>query len=243
MKKLKLSRLVLLLSTLLMLPTAARAGSFSVSPVRVDLSARHPHIVLQIANHNSEPATIQVHVVSWSFAGEKDLYTRSDQVLLNPPIFTVGPNQKQSMRLGLRAPSLNPAETAYRVILEEVPNRPPPGFSGLRTLLRISIPVFVPPLGPVTSKLVWQARRTAEGGLEITAANQGNTHVLIRALQLSPGETAPPSFLLSQPEYLLPGQARTWSAHVRDVRDNSRIWVAAKTDAGEINEVLVASVR
>ena len=243
MKNLKLSRLAFLMATLLTLPTVARAGSFSVSPVRIDLSARHPNVVLQIANHSSEATTIQVHVMSWSFAGEKDLYTRSDQVLLNPPIFTVGPNQKQSMRLGLRVPSLNPTEVAYRVILEEVPNRPPPGFSGLRTLLRISIPVFVPPLGPVTSKLVWQARRTAEGGLEIIAVNQGNTHVLIRGLHLSPGEAAPPSFNQSQPEYLLPGQTRTWSTHVPDLHDTPRIWVAGKTDAGEINEVLVATIR
>lgn len=218
----------------------AHAGSFSVSPVRIELTARRPYMVLQITNHSSEGKTIQVQVMSWSYDGEKDVFTRTDHILLNPPIFTVGPGQKQSMRLGMRRTNLEAtAEVAYRVILEEVPKPPPPGFQGLQTLLRISIPVFVQPVVPVLPKLIWQLRRTPQGGLQLSATNEGSAHIQFRTLRLSVAEGADASFHHKLSDYLLPGQTRTWSIPSSGIQVAPRFWLAGDTDAGEIHEVLV----
>ncbi|SRR5581483_684537 len=218
--------------------TLANAGTFSVNPVRIDFSPQRPTAIVQVANLTNEPATVQVHVVRWTFDHDHEVYLPTDEVLLNPPIFTLRPNQKQVMRLGLRQPNSSSTEVAYRLILEEVPKRPAPGFVGLQTVLRISIPVFAQPAGRVAPSVVWLAERTTSGALKITASNRGNAHIRIRELQVATKGTDHPTVSKMAPEYLLPGQSQTWTIEDKEFRDVPQIALIARTDTGEIDEVL-----
>ena len=44
---------------------------------------------MTVRNTGSEPAVIQMEVMSWSQAQGKDVYTLSKEILATPPIFTV----------------------------------------------------------------------------------------------------------------------------------------------------------
>src|SRR5882724_8190447 len=64
-----------------------QAGSYTVKPVRIELSARQLRTTMQIQNLGEEPTTIQAHVVAWNANGAEEVLSDNDEILLNAPIF------------------------------------------------------------------------------------------------------------------------------------------------------------
>lgn len=219
-------------------PVPTLATTFSVSPVRIDLSAQRRSAALRVTNLSDHSTTIQAHVVTWQLQDNKAVYADTDDVLLNPPIFTLQARETQFMRLGLRSPNESLTEAAYRLILEEVPKPPEPGFTGLQTVLRISIPIFAQPLETVSPQIVWQAERSSDGSLRITASNHGKAHIQIKKLAVTEAEPGDTAFRTSTLTYLLPNQSQTWTIADQTGRNAARVRIDAVTDAGEIHEVL-----
>jgi fimbrial chaperone protein len=215
------------------------AASFSVNPVRVEFSPNRSAATLTVTSLSDAPLTIQTQLLAWSAEQSRDVLNRTDEVLLNPPIFTLAPHGKQVLRLGLRKPIAANAEIAYRLILEEVPTAPPPGFQGVRTLLRVSLPIFARPSVPVSAALSWGATRTDTGALQVSATNLGNAHIQIKQLELSSAEVDGPKFRKSTPDYLLPRQSRSWTI-ADNTRPGTRIRIVALTDGKEIRAEVVA---
>ena len=146
--------------------TCVQASSFTVSPTRIPLSAKHQAVTVRLLNLGDEPLTLQAHVVAWTLSENQDSYRDSDDVLINPPIVTLEPHKPQLIRLGLRRPFVEGDEIAYRLIVEEVPPAPKPGVMGLRTILRITIPIFVEPPGGARKQVEWKAEHIPSGGYE-----------------------------------------------------------------------------
>lgn len=214
------------------------AGTFIVNPVRIDVSAARPNAVMQIENMSSDAVTLQVHVVTWSSQGAVDQYADTDEILLNPPIFSLEPHQKQFLRLGLRHGNSGALERTYRLILEEVPAPPKPGFSGLTTILKISVPIFSSPGTKVAPRVSWHAERTATG-VKIVGINSGSAHLQLRHFELR--DTAHKDAALSRilTDYLLPGQTKAWDFDDEHLLQSGEIAFRAETDAGEVREELV----
>jgi fimbrial chaperone protein len=213
-------------------------GTFTVTPVRIQVSTARPNAILQIANRDDEPVTIQAHIVDWSFDGQKDVLTVSDEVMLNPPIAVIGAHQTQAIRMGLRRPNDSAQERSYRLIVEEVPRPPKPGFVGVRTILKLSIPIFASPKVTVTPKLRWQAVKTSDARVKLIATNQGGAHVQIKSMDVT-GADSPDTYLRGAlPTYLLPNQQREWVIDDERARAANRIKVAAVTDAGALHEIV-----
>jgi fimbrial chaperone protein len=199
-------------------------GTFTVNPVRIQVSTARPNAILQITNRDDQPVTLQAHVLRWDLDGQKDVYADSDDVMLNPPIATVGPHQTQFIRLGLRHPLEGTEERTYRLIVEEVPPPPKPDFRGVQTILRISIPIFVVPKTAAVPQVNWQAVRTSDSRLRLIATNQGGAHVQVKALEVSSAD--------SSDNYLkgVIDDKRTLTA--------KRIKILAVTDAGVLHEIV-----
>jgi len=177
-------------------------------------------------------------VVAWSFDGQKDVYTDSDEVMLNPPIAVIGARQSQYIRLGLRRPNEGVQERSYRLILEEVPPPPNPEFRGIHTILRLSIPIFAVPKATISAHLNWQAVRTSDSHLRLIAANHGSAHVQIKSLDVT-GADSPDGYLKGAlPAYLLPNTQREWLIEDERARTARRIKVLAVTDAGVSHEIV-----
>lgn len=217
-----------------------QAGSYTVKPVRIELSARQLRTTIQIQNLADEPTKVQAHVVAWNANGAEELLTDNDEILLNPPIFTIPTGHAQFVRLGLRRAPLDTKELTYRLILEEVPSPPKPGFNGLTTLLKISVPIFVKPR--VSSpQLAWTLQRISNQEVKLAVQNSGNAHVQIQKLAVTTGEISGPGFVQGTVTYVLQNARKEWVIRNGRLATAGKLLVQAQTDNGEIREDLVPS--
>jgi fimbrial chaperone protein len=222
--------------------TLLHASSFTISPTRIPLSEKQRAITVRLLNTGDDPVTVQAHVVAWSLSANKDTYQDSDDVLLNPPIFNLTPGKPQLMRLGLRHVSAGESEIAYRLIVEEVPPAPRHGEIILRTVLRISVPIFVEPRGEAKKQVDWKAE-AFPGGIKLTATNNGKSHVQVKRLDLLPDGSSKPPSSKKVLDYLLPGQTREWTFEDEQFNAVQKLSLTAVTDAGNLSASLEPTTR
>ena len=227
----------------LVLPVFAWCGTFTVTPVRIQISTSRPNAVMQIVNRDDQPVTVQAHVVAWNTDGQNDVYADSNEIMLNPPIAVIPAHQSQLIRLGLRHPTEGTQEQSYRLILEEVPPPARPDFRGIQTLLRLSIPIFAVPKTKISPQITWRAVKTDDSQLRLIAVNQGTAHVQIKSLEVRSGESSDDFLKGTPPAYLLPSQQRQWMISAQSARTATQVRITAVTDAGTSHEVIEITAR
>ena len=224
--------LAFLPALLLLTSGVAHAGSFSVNPVRITLSAKQPVAALTVRNSSSEPTVVQLETNAWSQSMGQDLLIPSSDLLATPPIFTIQPGSTQILRVGLRKMPQASSEITYRLILREVPPSLP--TSGLTVALRISMPVFVLPATATAADVKWHATRGKDGNIRVRATNNGTAHVQIASLSLE--SEGKPLGNRSVAEYVLPGNSRDWLVSApTQPGAAAKLRIVAKTDSGTLN--------
>jgi fimbrial chaperone protein len=224
---------------MLLLTVAAHAASLRVYPVRIVLSPKEPVQTMRIQNGGVEAARLQVRVFSWRQAADgKDVFEETRDVLVNPGLFEIAGQGEQIARFGLRT---DPAtvEKSYRVFLEEVPGSRPTEPGEVRTLLRISIPIFVPAPQAV-GRLTWRAWATGPRKMTLAIGNDGTAHVQITRLALArKGGTKLGAGDMSI--YLLPGASQRITLDVdAPVRAGEALTLNAVTDQAQLSADLVS---
>lgn len=210
----------------------AHAGSFSVNPVRVTLSAKQPVAAITVRNSGTEPAVVQLETSAWSQDEGRDVLVPTNDVLATPPIFTVPPGKTQILRVGLRRPTTATGETTYRLVLREVPPSTP--TQGLRVALRISMPVFVVPATSVAPELNWRTTRTADGQIRVHLTNTGTAHVQVSKIDLALADEDVALGTHTTAGYVLPGNTRSWTVKTASpAAAGAKIRIRSMTDAGE----------
>lgn len=211
---------------------AIALGSLHLYPVRLTLAPERPVETMTIINDGSELSRIQLRVYAWRQVGESDLFDDTRDILANPGLFEVAPGSTQIARFGLRTPK-GGVEKAYRVILEQVPSGQPSKPGEVRTMLRISIPIFVPPTQPLV-RLTWRAMPSADGRLALGIRNEGTVHVQLNRLALdrSDGQAL---IAEDMSVYVLPGNTRTVTLSPgAPVRAGETLTLEATTDQGDL---------
>lgn len=237
--RLKSRRAGLVLGLLWLLPAALWAASFTVNPVRIDLAAERPYAVMRVANSEDVPITLQARAYIWTGDETRGGLKPTDDIILNPPVFTVAPGKTRFMRLGLRTANHGTAELTYRLILQEVPKAEGPSDgAAVRTILRISIPIFAVPKTIAKPRVEWTLQESAPAKFKLVATNKGNAHVQIRELSISPAEKTSTAKRLSAPVYVLPGQTHDWEVEAADLVGQSTMKVVAKTDVGMSEQIV-----
>lgn len=223
-----------ILAVFLCAPAIARAGSFIVTPVRLDLGSGQSSAVLTLTNAEDAELTVQVRTTRWSQRDGEDQYEPSREMIAAPSVFRLGPKAVQVIRIGLRAAQAQPVEQAFRLFLEEVPAPPEPGQTGVRISLRMGIPVFVAPSGTGTgvpgADLRWQAVRR-DDQVVLSASNSGALHT--RLLDLDLANSQKPLRERMPLVYLLAGQHHEWV--LEHTNEAGAIQVHAMTDDGVID--------
>jgi fimbrial chaperone protein len=220
-------------------PAPAQAGSFSISPLRADLSASARTGALTLRNQETAPVVVQAQAMLWEQADGQEQLTPTRDILVNPAVFTLPANGSQLVRVALRRPVDAQRELTYRLILTEVPQPASPDFNGLNVALRLSLPVFVAPsAAKAEARLEWTAGRTADGSIAITARNAGNAHARVLNFNVSPAAGSKPWIPQDVTAYILPGQARTWTLDNKQNEATSssdwhRLRVKGTTEAGD----------
>jgi fimbrial chaperone protein len=188
---------------------SAHAGSFTVNPVRVTLSATQAVAAITVRNVGTEATVVQLETSSWNQHDGQDALASTTEVLATPPIITVPPGASRIIRVGLRRPADPQRELTYRLFLREVPP-PEPISQGLRVALLLSIPVFVVPPRIPGPQVQWHAVRMQDGNIRLQAHNTGQSHVQLGQLQIAAAGGGTVIATRNMSEYLLPDNAREW---------------------------------
>ena len=198
---------------------AANAGTFSISPIRVELGAAQRTAVLTVHNEEDRPVVVQATVLAWKQAGGEDQTDATHDLLVTPPVFTIGPNADQVLRVALRGQPDPTRELDYRLLLAEVPGPPEQGFTGLRLALRLSLPIFVTP-ARAAPHLDWRLERAADGALSLVAENSGNQHLQLSDFRLRFGDDAH-AMHVGVMRYVLPGSRASWPVTLPEGADTA----------------------
>jgi len=219
-------------------PTRVHAGTFSISPLRAELSSSVQTGALTLRNQESTPVVVQAEALLWGQAEGEDQLSPTRDVLVSPAVFTIPGNGSQLVRVALRRPADAQRELSYRLILTEVPQQASPQFTGLNVALRLSLPIFVAPTTTAEPRVEWSATRSAVGQMALTARNAGTAHARILNFNVSPAAGSTPGIQQDVTAYLLPGQARTWTLdnkqnEATSSTDWQRLRVKGTTEAGD----------
>ena len=218
--------------------SVAGAASFKVYPVRIVLTPKQVVQTMVIHNEGAEPSRVQLRVFAWRQVNGEDVFEETQDVLANPPLFQMGPNGDQIARFGLRT-SPGPAEKSYRVFLQEVPGTAPTNPGQIRTLLRISIPIFVPAPN-ATARVSWRLLAGGARRVRLLVRNDGNAHVQINRLTLA-GRGGATLVHTDASIYLLPGTAREIALDAATpIGTGQPIRLTAETDQGNIPAEMVS---
>ena len=193
----------------IILAVRASAASLDVNPVRIDLAPAARSAELRLTNMSNEALSVQVDVREWSqdFDGAEQLVdTRA--LLAVPPIVTIPPGERQVVRIGHFGAPAEDVEKSFRVLVTELADaRAATGGPGLNMRLRLSIPVFLAPVGrPTAADIAIEDVAPAEDGIHVTLHNAGNAHAKIERIDVrNDGEWSPvPIEAVSSLRYLLP---------------------------------------
>jgi fimbrial chaperone protein len=228
--------------------SSVQAGTFSVSPLRVDLSSVLQTGALTIRNQQDAEVAVEAQVMLWEQVDGQDRLTPTRDVLVSPVVFTLGPNGSQLVRVALQRPADTQRELSYRLILTEVPPQATPEFSGLSVALRLSLPIFVAPTTHAEPKLEWTATRVGADRLEITVHNTGGAHARVLSLTAEPVGHPDAAIAERAAPYVLPGQAWTWNLNIKPKDGTSgfdwrQVSVKGTTEAGDFAAELGSGIR
>jgi len=219
------------LAALLLLVAAqgAFAGSFSVSPLGVTIPSRDAAGSVTVTNAADQPVVIQVRTQAWSQRDGKEVREDTREVIVNPPIFRLGPGEQQLVRFASRMGAPREDESAYRVIFSEVPQRDAPRTEpGFTIALAMDIPLYLEPLAPPRAEPVrWQAERTASG-VRVSVDNPGNLHYRLVNLEFAAGMES----LHQQGNLVVLPRSRLVFEFAKPARDATAIKLTAEDLAG-----------
>ncbi|UXH77698.1 fimbrial biogenesis chaperone [Roseateles amylovorans] len=194
--------------------TPARAADVSIMPVNVRLDRLNDRATVQVQNNGTESVTMQAEGIAWTRQNGQDVDAPTNELLVNPPIFTLQPGQVQVLRVGLRRRPDLENEATYRMVLREVPvpraNDGTRVTGAVRVLVALRVPVYVAP-NTVRRAEAWQVQRAANGETVATVTNSGNVHLKVAELRLA-GNGGDTKVLAVQgaQSVIFPGEQRTF---------------------------------
>ncbi|WP_158215401.1 fimbrial biogenesis chaperone [Candidimonas nitroreducens] len=176
----------------------------------VQLSSKQSADELWLSNTGSVPLQAQVRVYQWEQQDGRDVLAPTTELAASPPMVSIGPGQRQMVRVIRVGVGAAPASTerSFRILVDEIP---PAGQSGIQFALRYSIPVFVAGSAAEPSKpvLTWGVRRSG-AAMVLQASNAGNGYAQITEASFKP--QGAPEIMLSKGlyGYVLAGKVRDW---------------------------------
>lgn len=189
------------------MPLAAVAGVFSVSPIRLDLSATSKTGSVIVSNEG-DPLALKASLMRWTQDAEgRDVYTPSTDLIYFPRDTNVPQGGSRVVRAALNTVP-GEVEQAYRLYIEEIqPPRleePAAGAkSRITVLVRFGLPVYIRPPAPAMS-VALSSLPAENGQARAQLRNTGNVHLYVKTLAADGIE-----FSGFKSRYLLPGAAFT----------------------------------
>ena len=185
--------------------TPSLAGSFQVSPVGIQMTARERAAALHLSNTGHQALMLLAEVMHWSQDAEgQDRLEPSNDLVLSPPVIVLPPGASQVVRLARLVPYHPDQGQSYRLIVREA--RPQgmveQDMGQIPVLLGMSLPVLLLPPRPVR-KLACEAQATHATRLTLFCTNEGNA--VVRVVRIALGPPSEPLARFEGAAYWLPG--------------------------------------
>ena len=223
---------------LICIPSFVIAGSFSVTPLRVELSKSESTRIINLHNLESKPVTVQLQVMAWSHKDGDDHFLPTRDVIITPQIFHLKANSSQIIRAGLiRKPDAN-EELSYRLFIEEIPEPPSVDTKGVQIALKVSLPIFVLPENTSLPSLIFHTSAQQDGKLKIKIFNSGLIHSQIHKFAVFTHENSDKNIATREKSiYVLPGQERylLLKTDMHDFSINEKFFIRAITRTGQVD--------
>jgi fimbrial chaperone protein len=177
-------------------PALAEAPStaMDIAPTLVQLTPNAAGL-FYVTNRGAAPLTVEIQAMDWAQRDGRDLLSPSADLFTSPPVVTIAPGVRQSVRLLATKPG------AYRLLVSELPD-PAADAGRVKVMLQFSVPVFAGDPGPPA--LAFTARRE-NGAVILSAVNHGTAPVKLSGPRLG-------GIVLDRgPVYLLPGTRRDFT--------------------------------
>lgn len=208
------------------------ADGIAVNPIRLELDPGQRTGTLNVTNNASETKVLQVTAMHWKQVNGESVYEPATDLIATPVLFRLPPKSRQLVRVGfVNPPAEIQTERSYRIYLTEVPENKGED-SQIRFLLRLGIPMFVPPI-KTQEQLNWELNRQTNGDIQLTAENRGNRHVRLQGIQVSDeqGTVVEHQGL----DYLLPGSRQQWLlTPQRALTGNKPVKIKAQSGRGAL---------
>jgi fimbrial chaperone protein len=205
-------------------PRLSSAGSFSVSPPRVHLSADQRTAIVSVANVGNEKAVVQVGAYVWGQdENGADSYQRSNDLVIFPKIVTIERGEEKTVRIGYPGPAIVDRERTMRLFFEELPISGP-GEPAVRMALKFGVPVFLEPKKVSAGGRI-DSVGLVDGAIAVRFRNDGNTHLFVKEVAIvGEDSTGARSFSRQQAGwYVLAGATRAFLVPV-DPQECAMTW-------------------
>jgi P pilus assembly chaperone PapD len=181
-----------------------QAGGLSISPLRLEFDAARNIGTITVTNTSRDTVTFEVDAVPWP----EDAQGQSVRdIVVNPPISTLAPGDRKTVRIGLVKRLGAEQERTYRVYVSELASPRANDATGIGVRLRLGIPVFVLADSPREPALTWTATRE-DKAIALTATNLGNVHQRISSLSVEKGDKQYTA--TQQSSYVLAGRSTSF---------------------------------
>jgi fimbrial chaperone protein len=168
---------------LLLLPVAARAGDWRVSPIRLDLGRDAKSGAVTVANDSDDRLQVQMKAYEWTQDAEgKDRYEETGEILFFPRLMILERKEEKILRAGIRIPAVA-KEKAYRLFIEEIPEPRKAEGVNVAVAIRFGVPIFVKPSKEEVRGEVGAMKMSA-GALLVPVNNTGNVHFVVQSVLL-----------------------------------------------------------
>lgn len=225
-------RLCLLL--LAIFSQALWAANLGVTPVAIHMGGAVNRTTVNIVNYGTEAVTMQVETIAWTRVNGVDQDGETSDIMVNPAVFTVEPNESQVVRVGLRRPSDKADEVTYRLVLREVPvARTETAGTNVRVLVAMRLPIYVAPAQIIRDEK-WTVRTDKKGNLVVKLQNGGNVHYKIGGVKVRLNEAKGGETVASTTEggVVFPGETRSFNMRTAQTISSQPITLEVFTDRG-----------
>ncbi|ANH75269.1 MULTISPECIES: fimbrial biogenesis chaperone [Ralstonia] len=191
-------------------PFAAHAAALQISPIRLDLPPGQMAAVIMLHNRGTQPLNAQVRVFRWTQDADGDHLEPATTLVASPPIVQIPASGEQVVRVVLTQPPVAGAgEQAYRLLIDELPDRRPQTLTGVTMQLRYSVPVFVNATADAPPKLTATLRQDG-GKAVLVVRNIDRYHAQLSAVSIEWSDGTRNEITPGLLGYALAGATRTW---------------------------------
>jgi len=204
-----------LLLFLLLLPVAARAGDWRVSPIRLDLGRDAKSGAVTVSNDSDDRLQVQMKAYEWTQDAEgKDRYDETGEILFFPRLMILEGKEEKILRAGIRVPAVAKEKT-YRLFIEEIPGPRKAEGVNVAVAIRFGVPIFVKPLKEEVRGEVGAMTMSA-GALLVPVNNTGNVHFVVQSVLVRGSNGAGEEIFTRELSgwYLLAGVSRGYATTV-----------------------------